>query len=133
MSSAEHHIIGAIGLMHGIIVSCLLRSICILLSMLALVGYQSISFLRCVVSFAHNQCSILPALAFSLDMFEKTSQSYGVNEVLLASVLGAIVFSLFAAQPLVIVGVTGKKTEHMIMKSQTKYCRSHHCVQLYRL
>ena len=42
-------------------------------------------------------------------MFEKTSQSYGVNEVLLASVLGAIVFSLFAAQPLVIVGVTGKK------------------------
>jgi len=53
-------------------------------------------------------CSILPALAFSLDMFEKTSQSYGVNEVLLASVLGAIVFSLFAAQPLVIVGVTGK-------------------------
>ena len=34
--------------------------------------------------------------------------SYGVNEVLLASVLGAVVFSLFAAQPLVIVGVTGK-------------------------
>ena len=51
--------------------------------------------------------SILPALAFSLDMFEKTNQSYGVNEVLLASVLGAVVFSLFAAQPLVIVGVTG--------------------------
>lgn len=133
MSSAEHHIIGAIGLMHGIIVSCLLRSICILLSMLALVGYQSISFLWCTISFAHNQCSILPALAFSLDMFEKTSQSYGVNEVLLASVLGAIVFSLFAAQPLVIVGVTGKKTEHMIMKSQTENCRSHHRVQLYCL
>ncbi|KAJ6071959.1 hypothetical protein N7499_009973 [Penicillium canescens] len=54
--------------------------------------------------------NILPALAFSLDMFEKTSQSYGVNEVLLASVLGAIVFSLFAAQPLVIVGVTGPIT-----------------------
>jgi hypothetical protein len=57
---------------------------------------------------AYTFCSILPALAFSLDMFEKTSQSYGVNEVLLASVLGAIVFSLFAAQPLVIVGVTGE-------------------------
>lgn len=40
-------------------------------------------------------------------MFEKTNQSYGVNEVLLASVLGAVVFSLAAAQPLVIVGVTG--------------------------
>lgn len=52
--------------------------------------------------------SILPALAFSLDMFEKTNQSFGVNEVLLASVLGAVVFSLFAAQPLVIVGVTGE-------------------------
>lgn len=52
-------------------------------------------------------CSILPALAFSLDMFEKTNQSYGVNEVLLASVLAAVVFSVFAAQPLVIVGVTG--------------------------
>lgn len=51
--------------------------------------------------------SILPALAFSLDMFSKTAESFGVNEVLLSSVLGAVVFALFAAQPLVIVGVTG--------------------------
>lgn len=51
--------------------------------------------------------SILPALAFSLDMFTKTNSSFGVNEVLLASVLGAVVFSLLACQPLVIVGVTG--------------------------
>jgi hypothetical protein len=55
--------------------------------------------------------SILPALAFSLDMFEKTHQSYGVNEVLLASVLGAVVFALCAAQPLVIVGVTGRLSD----------------------
>jgi boron transporter len=54
--------------------------------------------------------NILPALAFSLDMFVKTDNSYGVNEVLLASVLGCVVFSLFAAQPLVIVGVTGPIT-----------------------
>ena len=40
--------------------------------------------------------------------FSKTSSTYGVNEVLLASVLGAVVFSIFAAQPLVIVGVTGE-------------------------
>lgn len=33
--------------------------------------------------------------------------TFGVNEVLLASVLGSVVFALFAAQPLVIVGVTG--------------------------
>lgn len=54
--------------------------------------------------------NILPALAFSLDMFEKTNTSFGVNEVLLASVLGSVVFSLAAAQPLVIVGVTGPIT-----------------------
>jgi hypothetical protein len=40
-------------------------------------------------------------------MFEKTNGSFGVNEVLLASVFAAVVFSLAAAQPLVIVGVTG--------------------------
>ena len=51
--------------------------------------------------------SILPALAFSLDMFAKTAMSFGVNEVLLASVLGSVVFSCLSCQPLVIVGVTG--------------------------
>lgn len=51
----------------------------------------------------------MPALAFSLDMFEKTQMSYGVNEVLLASVLGSVVFAVLAAQPLVIVGVTGEQ------------------------
>ncbi|RFU33891.1 hypothetical protein B7463_g2421, partial [Scytalidium lignicola] len=56
------------------------------------------------------EACILPALAFSLDMFTKTKMSFGVNEVLLASVLGAVVFSIFAAQPLVIVGVTGPIT-----------------------
>ncbi|OAA67670.1 anion exchange family protein [Cordyceps fumosorosea ARSEF 2679] len=54
--------------------------------------------------------NILPALAFSLDMFQSTASSYGVNEVLLSSVLGAVVFALAAAQPLVIVGVTGPIT-----------------------
>ncbi|KAK8058318.1 hypothetical protein PG994_008766 [Apiospora phragmitis] len=53
---------------------------------------------------------IMPALAFSLDMFTKTGMQYGVNEVLLASVLGAVVFSILACQPLVIVGVTGPIT-----------------------
>ncbi|KAI9846075.1 MAG: hypothetical protein M1837_004331 [Sclerophora amabilis] len=54
--------------------------------------------------------NILPALAFSLDMFTKTESSYGVNEVLLSSVLASVVFSIFAAQPLTIVGVTGPIT-----------------------
>ncbi|KAJ4413633.1 hypothetical protein N0V82_008411 [Gnomoniopsis sp. IMI 355080] len=54
--------------------------------------------------------NILPALAFSLDMFTRTHSNYGVNEVLLSSVLGSFVFSLIACQPLVIVGVTGPIT-----------------------
>ncbi|RPB24138.1 anion exchange family protein [Terfezia boudieri ATCC MYA-4762] len=54
--------------------------------------------------------NLLPALAFSFDMFESTGMSYGVNEVLLSSFLGASAFSFFAAQPLVIVGVTGPIT-----------------------
>ena len=43
-------------------------------------------------------------------MFVKTDNSYGVNEVLLASVLGCVVFGVLACQPLVIVGVTGPIT-----------------------
>lgn len=39
-------------------------------------------------------------------MFEQTNMSFGVNEVLLASVLGSVVSSLAAAEPLAIVGVT---------------------------
>ncbi|PSS00762.1 HCO3 transporter family-domain-containing protein [Coniella lustricola] len=54
--------------------------------------------------------NILPALAFSLDMFTRTHSNYGVNEVLLSSVLASVVFSLAACQPLVIVGVTGPIT-----------------------
>ena len=52
-------------------------------------------------------------------MFAKTGMSYGVNEVLLASTLGSVVFSVFAAQPLVIVGVTGLKCMVRIEKEYT--------------
>lgn len=54
--------------------------------------------------------NLLPALAFSLDMFTRTHMHYGVNEVLLSSVLGSVVFAVLACQPLVIVGVTGPIT-----------------------
>ncbi|KAI5358150.1 Putative bicarbonate transporter [Septoria linicola] len=50
---------------------------------------------------------LLPALAFSFDMFARTNDSFGVNEVLLAQVIGCCMYSIPAAQPLVIVGVTG--------------------------
>lgn len=59
-------------------------------------------------------------------MFTKTNSSFGVNEVLLSSVLGAVVFSMLAAQPLTIVGVTGpitvfNYTVYDIMASRTNY------------
>lgn len=54
--------------------------------------------------------NILPAIAFAQDMFDRTDGSYGINEVLIGSAMGGIVFGLFAGQPLCIVGVTGPIT-----------------------
>lgn len=51
--------------------------------------------------------NLMPAIAYVLDMYDRTDGSYGVNEVILASALAAVVFSLFSAQPLTFVGVTG--------------------------
>ena len=64
-------------------------------------------------------------------MFEKTHMSYGVNEVLLASVLGSVVFAVLAAQPLVIVGVTGEQPCAVIIalhicvtgREANRYCK----------
>jgi hypothetical protein len=58
------------------------------------------------------ECSWIVLIGRNTDSyrFTKTNMSYGVNEVLLASVLGSVVFAVFAAQPLVIVGVTGPIT-----------------------
>jgi hypothetical protein len=58
--------------------------------------------------------------------------SYGVNEVLLASVLGAVVFAIFAVQPLVIVGVTGKY-HYIVYWDLLRWFRSYHGLQLYCL
>lgn len=51
--------------------------------------------------------NLLPAIAFAQDMFDRTDNSYGVNEVLMSSAMAGVVFGLFAGQPLCIVGVTG--------------------------
>ena len=51
--------------------------------------------------------NLMPALAYTLDMNDRTDGSYGVNEAILASALAAFVFSLFSAQPLTFVGITG--------------------------
>lgn len=52
-------------------------------------------------------CSILPAIAYTLDMNRRTDGFFGINEALFSSALAAIVFSLVGAQPLTIVGITG--------------------------
>lgn len=54
--------------------------------------------------------NLLPAIAFAQDMFDRTDNAYGVNEVLLATAVGGVVFGLLAGQPLCIVGVTGPIT-----------------------
>ncbi|KAL8804414.1 MAG: hypothetical protein Q9200_005846 [Gallowayella weberi] len=51
--------------------------------------------------------SVLPALAFLLDMNSRTGGFFGVNEALFSSALACIVFSILGAQPLTIVGITG--------------------------
>jgi hypothetical protein len=51
--------------------------------------------------------SLLPALAYTLDMYRQTGQFYGVNEALFTSALAALGFSILGAQPLTIVGITG--------------------------
>lgn len=51
--------------------------------------------------------NLLPALAYSLDMFYRTGDLWSTNEVLLASAIPACFFAIFSCQPLTIVGVTG--------------------------
>ncbi|KAL1916697.1 uncharacterized protein VTP21DRAFT_5401 [Calcarisporiella thermophila] len=52
-------------------------------------------------------CSILPAITFAADLSDHTNNEYGVIEVLSSTALGGVFFSVFAGQPLVIMGVTG--------------------------
>ncbi|KAL4979521.1 hypothetical protein BDW66DRAFT_157344 [Aspergillus desertorum] len=54
-----------------------------------------------------DHCHLLPAIASILDMIRRTGNFYGLNESLFSSALAAMVFSIFAAQLLTIVGVTG--------------------------
>ncbi|KAI9899813.1 hypothetical protein N3K66_006274 [Trichothecium roseum] len=51
--------------------------------------------------------NLLPAVAYTLEMYRRTGEFYGINEALFSSALAAIVFSVLGTQPLTIVGVTG--------------------------
>lgn len=76
--------------------------------------------------------SVLPGIAFSLDLIE-TTREYGVAEVLLSSFMAAFIFSVFGAQPLTIAGVTGESTfggisDSCVYNSEV-IIRSHHRLQ----
>lgn len=51
--------------------------------------------------------NLMPAISYIIDMNHRTGGAYGLNEVILASALAAIVFPIFSIQPLTFVGVTG--------------------------
>ncbi|KAI3059185.1 hypothetical protein CBS147353_10596 [Aspergillus niger] len=51
--------------------------------------------------------NILPAIAYTMDMYRRTGEFYGINEGLFSSALAAMVFSILGAQPLTVVGITG--------------------------
>lgn len=54
-----------------------------------------------IATFLSLDHSVLPGIAFSLDLIE-TTQQYGVAEVLISSFMAAFIFSVFGAQPLTI-------------------------------
>ncbi|EAS37570.3 uncharacterized protein CIMG_02924 [Coccidioides immitis RS] len=51
--------------------------------------------------------NLLPAIAYTLDMYRRAGEFFGINEALVSSALAAVVFSLLSAQPLTVVGITG--------------------------
>ncbi|TGZ85254.1 hypothetical protein EX30DRAFT_353296 [Ascodesmis nigricans] len=51
--------------------------------------------------------NLLPGITFSSDLYVKTDRNYGTIEVVLSTGICGIVFALFSAQPLTILGVTG--------------------------
>jgi hypothetical protein len=67
--------------------------------------------------------SVLPGIAFSLDLVE-TAGKYGVVEVFLSSAIAAGVFSVFGGQRLCILGVTGTLLRVGTLMSR-KYSLSH--------
>ncbi|PFH59196.1 hypothetical protein XA68_12680 [Ophiocordyceps unilateralis] len=51
--------------------------------------------------------NLLPGITFASDLFELTGRSWGPIEVVFSTGLCGVVFALFSAQPLTILGVTG--------------------------
>ena len=64
--------------------------------------------MRCLATiiFVYFAC-LAPAITFGGLLSEKTNAWMGVSEMILATALCGIIFSLFAGQPLIIIGATG--------------------------
>ena len=58
------------------------------------------------IIFVYFAC-LAPAITFGGLLSEKTNEWMGVSEMILATALSGILFSLFAGQPLIIIGATG--------------------------
>ena len=100
MSSGVCPTIGVTSLMPGLIVLLQVLSECSLSSSSLLTSFTCDTPLTFF-------SSLLPALAYTLDMYRRTGEFYGINEALFSSALAAMVFSILSAQPLTIVGITG--------------------------
>jgi solute carrier family 4 anion exchanger 3 len=64
--------------------------------------------LHCFIAFVFifTVC-VAPALCFGGILADKTDQYFGVNEMLIATALNGVIFSLFSGQPIMIFGATG--------------------------
>lgn len=64
--------------------------------------------------------NILPGITFASDLYVLTGQSWGTIEVVFSTGLCGLIFSLLAAQPLCILGVTGPFT--VLAENMYKLC-----------
>ncbi|PHH60904.1 hypothetical protein CDD81_1065 [Ophiocordyceps australis] len=67
--------------------------------------------------------NMLPGITFASDLYVLTGKSWGTIEVVLSTGLCGLVFALFSAQPLTILGVTGPFS--VLGENMYKLCHSH--------
>ncbi|KAM4065143.1 HCO3- transporter family protein [Hirsutella rhossiliensis] len=71
--------------------------------------------------------NILPGITFASDLYVLTGKSWGTIEVVLSTGLCGLVFALFSAQPLTILGVTGPFS--VLAENLYKLCETHFQVE----
>jgi hypothetical protein len=66
--------------------------------------------------------SLMPAIAYTIDMNYRTGGIYGLNETILASALAALAFSILSVQPLTIVGGASGRAPYADCESSQAEC-----------